>query len=310
VKEELLHILRCSLSDFYSTFLPKAIFLRFKNFENYLETCAILNAKSGRCPSDCKFCAQSSVSTAKIKVYPLMKEEELVERALKAFEAGVNRFSFVTSGISPTREEVKTIGKAVENVVSRTKGAQVCVSLGVIGKRELEFLKGCGISRYHHNLETSKEFYPRITSTQSWHERLRTVERAKEAGLSVCCGGVFGMGEGPEDIVSLAVTLANLEVDSVPVNFLHPIKGTPLEGANFLTPVKALRILTLLRIAMPKAQVRLCGGREYNLKNLQPLALLVADSLMVGDYLTTPGRALKEDASMIKELGLSSTLEV
>ncbi len=280
--------------------------LKELNFGRKIETCAILNAKSGKCSSDCKFCAQSVYYGVEIKEYPLLPESTLLKKAREMFSFGVDRFSFVTSGISLSREEVKRIGRVIEKLSS--EGFKVCASLGQISEDALKYLRDCGLSRYHHNLETSREFYRHISSKQRWEDRLKTVINAKQIGLSICCGGIFGIGESEEDVASLIQTLKELDVDSIPVNFLHPIRGTPLENAKFLTPLKCLDILTTLRFSMPDKQIRVCGGREYNLRSLQPLALLVADSLMVGNYLTTKGKGLREDAQMIRDLGLESSL--
>lgn len=286
--------------------LFRAARLRESFFGKRVETCSILNAKSGRCPSDCTFCAQSSRYRADVREYPLLEKEKLIEKALEAFELGVDRFSFVTSGISPTPEEIRRIGEVVEELSSM--GKRVCASLGQISKDALKFLKSCGLSRYHHNLETSREFYEKVSTVQRWEDRLRTVMDAKEVGFSVCCGGIFGLGESDDDIASLIDTLRKADVDSVPVNFLHPIRGTPLEGANYLTPLRCLKILCALRIYLPSKEIRVCGGREFNLRELQPLSLLAADSLMVGNYLTTKGRKISDDARMISDLGFESGL--
>jgi len=308
VIEKLRDALNSTPEEFYPL-LTQAFKLKTERFGTFIETCAIVNAKSGLCPSDCKFCAQSAKFKVKAKIYPLLSEGELYSAALKAFEHGINRFSFVISGISPTKEDLKRIGRVIERLKTKNPEFKVCASLGQLGKEELKFLKECGLDRYHHNLETSKEFYPKIATLQRWEDRVKTIERAKEVGLSTCCGGIFGLGERDEDIVSLAKTLRELSVDSVPVNFLHPIKGTPLEGANYLTPLKCLKILTALRFALPEAQIRVCGGREYNLRELQPLALLAVDSLMVGNYLTTKGRNLKDDKETIEDMGFRSSLK-
>ncbi len=309
MKEEILKVLRSSLEEFYPLLL-KSFNLKLQNFGDSIETCAILNAKSGKCPSDCKFCAQSSKFKIPIKTYPLLDEKELYSRAKEVFSLGISRFSFVISGIFPTKEDLRILGRVIEKLKGESSSFKICASLGQIGKEELRFLKECGLDRYHHNLETSREFYPRISTVQRWEDRLKTVLRAKEVGLSVCCGGIFGLGEGEDDVVSLIETLKDINVDSVPVNFLHPIKGTPLENANYLTPLKCLKILVALRFALPKAQIRVCGGREFNLRELQPLALLVVDSLMVGNYLTTKGRGLKDDAQLIRDMGFRSILRL
>ena len=309
MKELILEVLNSPIEKFYQ-FLSEANRLKFRHFGNFVETCAILNAKSGSCPSDCKFCAQSSHFNLKIKVYPLLSEKELLNRALSAFDLGIDRFSFVTSGVSPTKEDLKVIGKVIERLKSERPECKVCASLGQMDREELSFLKSCGLDRYHHNLETSREFYPKISTVQKWEDRYKTVLTAKEVGLSTCCGGIFGLGESKEDVVSLIESLRELSVDSIPVNFLHPIKGTPLEDADYLTPLKCLRILTAIRLSIPKAEIRVCGGRERNLRELQPLSLFPANALMVGNYLTTKGRSLKDDYQMIKDLGFESHLKL
>jgi len=308
VKEEILAILNADTDIFYE-YLFKSYQIKRKTFGNFVETCSILNAKSGKCSADCKFCAQSSKYRIDIKTYPLLKKETLINTALENFKRGIDRFSFVTSGISLTKEEVKLLGKVIEELKGINSEFKICASLGQLKREDLKYLKSCGLDRYHHNLETSREFYPKISELQNWEDRVRTVINAKEVGLSTCCGGIFGIGETNDDIVSLIETLREIEVDSIPVNFLHPIKGTPLENANYLTPLKCLKILTAIRFGLPKAEIRVCGGREYNLRELQPLSLLPANALMVGNYLTTKGRRLEDDARMIKDMGMESSLK-
>ncbi|WP_022846253.1 MULTISPECIES: biotin synthase BioB [unclassified Desulfurobacterium] len=275
----------------------------------FIETCAILNAKSGKCPSDCKFCAQSKESKANIKIYPLLSEKEMYDAAVSMLSKGVDRFSFVCSGIKPTKEEIKRIGNVAERIKADFPSAKLCASLGQLDREALIYLKESGIDRYHHNLETSKEFYPYVSSVQKWEDRYGTVARAKEIGFSVCSGGIFGLGESSEDILSLLSSLKELEVDSIPLNFLYPIKGTKFEYNNFLTPLKVLRIIFGIRVFFPDTVIRICGGREYNLGELQSFAVAVVDGLMVGNYLTTKGRVLKDDAMLIRDLGLVSGLK-
>lgn len=307
MKETVLEVLKSNSRNFYEL-LFKSYTIKVENFGNFIETCSILNAKSGLCPSDCKFCAQSSKYNVNVKVYPLLPESELKKFAIYCIEKGINRFSYVTSGISPSKEELKKIGRVIEEIKSDNPEAKICASLGQLKKDDLKFLKSCGLDRYHHNIETSREFYPKISTVQKWEDRVKTVLTAKEVGLSVCCGGIFGMGETDEDIYSMIKTLKDLDVDSIPVNFLHPIKGTPLENANFLTPLKCLKILTAVRLSLPDKEIRICGGREYNLRELQPLGLFPANALMVGNYLTTKGRKIEEDKQMIEDLGMESSL--
>ncbi len=306
--EELKALLEGRLSVW--PYLEEARRLREAHFGRRVETCAILNAKSGRCPSDCAFCAQSVKYRTKAPVYPLLSKEKILAAAQEAVQNGIDRFSLVTSGIKLSKSEFNRLLNLLAEMKDRWPQLKLCASLGQLGLAELEALKEAGLSRYHHNLETAESFYPRICSTQSWRDRLRTAEKVKEVGLSLCCGGIFGLGERATEILELAHTLVALAPDSVPVNFLHPIPGTPLEGARHLSPLKCLAILCVLRFLLPHTEIRLCGGREYNLRDLQALALLPANALMVGHYLTTRGRLLAHDRQMIEDLGYFSNLMV
>ncbi|QJA05450.1 biotin synthase BioB [Thermosulfurimonas marina] len=291
-------------------YLEEARRLREEVFGSRVETCAIVNAKSGRCPSDCRFCAQSAHWQTEAPVYPLLSEDRLLRAVEEAARAGVDRFSFVTSGVRLSGRELERLLRVIARCRREFPGLKLCASLGTLGREELQALKEAGLSRYHHNLETAESFYPRICTTQRWRDRYETALRVKEVGLSLCCGGIFGLGEGPEEVLEFAETLAELSPDSVPVNFLHPIPGTPLAGANFLTPLKCLAILVVLRLSLPRTQIRVCGGREFNLRELQALVPLVCDALMVGNYLTTRGRRLSDDRRLIEDLGYTCGLKV
>ncbi len=290
-------------------YLEEARRLREEHFGRRVETCAIVNAKSGRCPSDCRFCAQSAHWKTRAPEYPLLSEDELLRAAEAATRAGIDRFSLVTSGVRPSSGELERLARVVERVRREFPGLKLCASLGQLSLPELEMLRAAGLSRYHHNLETAESFYPRICSHQRWRDRYETALRVKEAGLSLCCGGIFGLGESEEQVLELAETLVELSPDSVPVNFLHPIPGTPLERARYLTPLKCLAILVALRLKLPRTQIRVCGGREYNLRELQVFVPLICDALMVGNYLTTRGRRLSDDRQMILDLGYTSGLK-
>ncbi|HIE32516.1 MAG TPA: biotin synthase BioB [Thermodesulfobacteriaceae bacterium] len=291
-------------------YLEEARRLKERRFGRWVETCAIVNAKSGRCPSDCKFCAQSARWHTEAPVYPLLSEDELLSAAERAAQAGIDRFSFVTSGVTLETQDLERLLRVIERCRKEFPELKLCASLGQMGVEELRALKEAGLSRYHHNLETAGTFYPHICTVQDWRARLKTAERVKEVGLSLCCGGIFGLGESPEHVLEFAETLRQLEVDSVPVNFLHPIPGTPLEEASYLTPLRCLAILVVLRFMLPEAEIRVCGGREYNLRDLQALILFPANALMVGNYLTTKGRNLSDDRQMILDLGYTSGLRV
>jgi len=270
-----------------------------------VDFCSIINAKSGRCPEDCKFCAQSAHYRTSAPVYPLVSEKRLLKGMEEARRARARRYGIVVSGrrINSARE-LEMVCRALE-AIRRMGGIGCCASLGELTAETARRLKASGLERYHHNLETSEEFFPQVCSTHSFADRVRTVRLAKEAGLEVCCGGIFGLGERPVDRLSLAFTLRELEVDSVPLNFLVPIPGTPLEGQPPLAPQEILRIVALFRFVLPRQDIKVCGGRERNLRDLQSwLFYAGANGALIGNYLTTPGRPPEEDWQMVADLEL------
>ncbi|MCX8030797.1 MAG: biotin synthase BioB [Thermodesulfovibrionales bacterium] len=273
--------------------------LRANYSAEFIELCAIINAKSGACSEDCSYCAQSSKNKAKVNIYPLMKRELIVEKALEAKEGGVSRFSIVTSGKKINRYELQEVAKAIKDI--RILGLKPCASLGILSLDELIFLKESGLYRYHHNIETSEKFYPKICTTHTYAERVKTIEFAKSIGLSVCSGGIFGMGESWEDRIEMAFALKELNVDSVPINFLIPIEGTPLYGRELLHPFEALKVISLFRFILPDKSIRICGGRMQVLKEFHSLIFMAgADSVMTGNYLTTTGVSYEKDIALIR----------
>ena len=270
-----------------------------------INICAITNAKSGRCSEDCRFCSQSSHYSTTIDKYPLLKKGELIARARRAAESGINRFSIVVSGrdVENSAEWESICGTI--NEMRSIEGLDICASLGTLTKESARDLKKAGLNRYHHNLETSETFFPSICTTHSYGIRAETVRTAKEAGMSVCCGGIFGLGETRTQRIELAFTLKELDVDSIPLNFLNPVPGTPLENAKPLHPMEILKIIALFRFINPKKGIRICGGRAKNLRSIQSLIFASgASGLMAGDYLTTAGSNLDDDKQMIKDLML------
>ena len=270
-------------------------------FKNQVEFCSLINAKNGACTEDCSFCAQSSKYPTPINAYPLVPMEEMLEGAEKAVSLKANRYCIVMSGRRATKEEIEKVSEAVKEIRKKYP-IKVCVSLGSIDEEDLKKLKNAGVDRVNHNLETSENFFPNIVSTHSWQERYNTIKNIQKVGLSTCTGGIFGLGETDEDIVDLAITYRDLNVHSIPLNFLIPIPGTPLEKNNQLTPEKAIKIVALFKLFNPKAEIRLCGGREQNLKEFHDTAMEIANCLMVGGYLTRAGRSPKKDYEMIKRL--------
>jgi biotin synthase len=269
-----------------------------------VKLCAIVNAKSGRCPEDCAFCAQSVHHQTRIEAYPLMDPRQILHRAQEAEAMGAGRFSIVTSGKALNAAELETVLEAI-TLVKKESGLDLCASLGMLTRERAHRLKEAGLSRYHHNLETAPSFFPRICSTHRYEEDLDTLTAAHRAGLEVCSGGIFGIGESPGQRLELAYTLKEMAVESVALNFLHPIPGTPLEKAQPLAPLEILKSVALFRFVLPDKDIRICGGREFGLKDLHPFIFWAgANGIMIGNYLTTKGRDLQADLQMIADLGM------
>lgn len=277
--------------------------IRRAYWENRIRLHLLLNAKSGLCSEDCSYCSQSRISNAPVPRYSLLAEEKILRAAEQASALQAYTFCIVASGRRPSDSDLEKTGKAVRAIKERHP-LRICASLGFLKEEEAGFLKSCGVDKYNHNLNTSPRFHEEICTTHSFWDRVRTVEAVRKAGMGSCCGGIAGMGEKPEDVVDLAFHLRRLQPDSVPLNFLHPRHGTPLAGVWTLTPLRALRILSLFRFLHPSADLRVAGGRELHLGPYQPYALQVASSIFVGDYLTTKGRPPEADYRMIQEAGL------
>ncbi len=272
--------------------------------------CGITNAKSGKCSEDCKFCAQSSHYKTDVPSYPLKPAKEMIAEAIQAKKDGAEFFGIVTSGKSlKTQKEWSEIFKAVKGV--NQIGIRPCASLGVIDAEKAAALKAAGLYRYHHNLETARSYFKNICTTHDYEENVETIRIAKAAGLSVCAGTLFGMGEGITHRIELAATLRKLDVDSVPINLLNPIKGTPLDYMQLLPPMEVLMTIAVYRFMLPEKDIKLCGGKEKTLRQLLPLGIIAgANSLMTGNYLTTTGRVSSLDHEMISDMGLIPTREL
>ncbi|MDA8430985.1 MAG: biotin synthase BioB [Geobacteraceae bacterium] len=268
--------------------------------------CSIINAKSGRCPENCAFCAQSSAHTTNTPVYPLVDEEELVRCAHSAEQNGARCYGIITSGtgIQPGNE-LNKICRALRRIKDET-GIEPSCSLGILDLETALLLKQAGMVTYHHNLETARSFFPSICTTHDYEDDVETIRAVKQAGLKVCCGGIFGLGESFEHRLELAETLRELDVDTVPINFLNPVAGTRLADAAFLTPMECLKIIAIYRLMLPEKDLTVCGGREKNLRELQSWIFLAgASGMMTGNYLTTPGRAPEQDRQMLDDLGMT-----
>ena len=263
----------------------------------------LLNMKSGLCPEDCHYCSQRRDSTADILKYPMVGAEESVEAASRAVHAGAKRLCMVASGRGPAPHELDQVATNVRAVKAAYPDLEICACLGLLEDGQSEVLKDAGVYAYNHNLNTSEKRYDQVCGTHTYADRQETVGRAAAAGLSPCSGALFGMGETDADIVDLATDLRRMRPDSVPINFLIPIDGTPLAGRFELTPQRCLRILALYRFYFPDVEVRIAGGREVHLRSLQPLGLMIANSIFAGDYLTTEGQPASADLQMIADLG-------
>lgn len=268
-----------------------------------VKLCQLRNARSGLCPEDCHYCSQSAVSEADIPRYRLDSVDELLAASRKAAAAGARRFCMVTSGRGPSANDVDRFATAARRIKAEQPQLELCVSLGLMEEEQARTLKQAGIDFVNHNLNTSERHHPAICTTHTWEDRVRTVENVRRAGLQTCCGGILGMGEADEDVIDLAFALRDLQVDSLPVNFLHPIAGTPFGERRELTPLRCLRALCLFRLTSPAAEIRIAGGSELNLGWFRPLALHAANSIFVDGYLTTPGQAYQEAQRMVTEMG-------
>ena len=300
-REELKAVLEAS-DERLPELLSAAFKVRYRYFGKRVQIHMLQNAKSGLCPEDCHYCSQSSVSDAPIDRYPFMSKQELVEGAMQAKAAGAVRFCIVNSGRGPTHKEIDEIAEAVREIRART-GMNICCSLGLMSEDKIRMLKEVGVGRINHNLNTSRRYHAEIVTTHTYPDRVATIENVKHAGVGTCAGGIIGMGESDDDVIDLALSLRAMDIDSIPVNFLHAIPKTPFEDKQQLTPQKCLKTLCLFRFVNPSKEIRVAGGREINLRSLQPLSLYPANSIFVNGYLTTPGQPASAAHQMIADLG-------
>lgn len=282
--------------------LQAAFMVRKHYYGKKVKLNMIINAKSGLCPEDCGYCSQSIVSTAPVQKYTMLDKETLLAGAREAMARKAGTYCIVAAGKGPTERELDQVVDAIKEI-RETMPLKICACLGLLKDGQAERLAEAGVHRYNHNLNTSKANYPSITTTHTYDQRVETVQKVKTHGMSPCSGVIIGMGETNEEIVEMAYALRELDADSIPINFLNAIPGTPLEKAGRTPAIKALKVLALFRFICPAKEIRVAGGREVNLRSLQPLSLYAANSLFVGDYLTTAGQEISADHQIIEDMG-------
>ncbi len=286
--------------------LAAAYRVRHRAFGNTVQLFFLMNAKSGLCPEDCGYCSQSKVSEAEIPRYNLLSAPKLMEAARLAAEQQSKTFCIVISARGPTEREIDFVCDIAPKIKAEY-GLNICACLGLLSPEQAKRLAAAGVDKVNHNLNTSERYYGEICSTHTYADRVATLAACREAGLSLCSGGIMGMGESPDDLIDMAFELRELKVESIPLNFLNAIDGTPLENVERLTPRDCLRALALMRLVNPTAEIRIAGGRELHLGSLQALGLYAANSMFVGDYLTTKGQLPEADYQMIRDLGFTIT---
>lgn len=276
------------------------------NFDNHVEACSIISAKTGACQENCKYCAQSKHNHAEIECHPLLDVETVKKAALSAKENGATRFCIVTSGRVPTNKDFEKILEMIKEVAS-IDGIHCCASLGLLSEEQIKQIKEAGVERYNHNINTSENYHKHICTTHNFEDRVNTVKMIQKYGMEACCGVIIGMGESREDRVDMALSLRELNPKTVPINFLNPIKGTPLEDCeDKIDEEEILKTICIFRIILPNAMLRYAGGRTTRLSKYNQKLGIVAgiNSVLVGNYLTTTGSKSEEDKQMLKELDL------
>ena len=270
---------------------------------NEIDLCSLLNAKSGKCSEDCAFCAQSAHYQTDAPTYPLMNADQMVKEAKEAQKRRTGRFCLISSGRQLNDKEFEVILSGLNRIRKETTLDLDC-SLGTLSEERAEALKRVGVTRYNHNLETAESHFSKICTTHSFQDRVQTIEVLKGQGFSICCGGIIGLGESPQQRLELAFSVRQLGIECIPFNILNPRPGTPLEHSESIPPIEIIKTISLFRLVLPKGTIKIAGGRETNLRDLQSLALLAgANGLIVGNYLTTPGRNAEDDLTMIRDVG-------
>jgi biotin synthase len=286
--------------------LAAAYRVRRRHFGTTVQLFFLMNAKSGLCPEDCGYCSQSKVSEAEIPRYNLLSAPKLMEAAKLAAERQSKTFCIVISARGPSQREIDFVCQITPQI-KQAYGLNICACLGLLTAEQARQLAAAGVDKVNHNLNTGEKYYGEVCTTHTYADRVATLAACRAAGLQLCSGGIMGMGERHDDLIDMAFELRALEVESIPLNFLNAIDGTPLEGVDKVTPRDCLRGLAMMRLVNPAAEIRIAGGRELHLGSLQAMGLYAANSMFVGDYLTTKGQLPEADYRMIEDLGFTIT---
>lgn len=300
-KEQALEVLQAPDEE-VPALIAAAYEIRRRYFGKTVQLYYLINAKSGLCPEDCNYCSQSKVSAAPVERYTWLSVDKILEGAQMAYELKACTYCIVGSGRGPTEKELDYVIGAIREIKARFP-LRICACMGLLKDGQAQKLMEAGVERFNHNLNTSEKFHKHVCTTHSYEDRVHTIEQVKEAGISPCCGGIIGMGESLDDVVSMAYALKELGVDSIPLNFHIPIAGTPFEDRGLIDPRYALKALCMFRFVNPDRELRIAGGRELHLRTLQPLGLYPANSIFVSDYLTSKGQSAEDDFRMIEDLG-------
>lgn len=295
-KEELL--------DLYNTDLEMLLELSSQYMSKNIEFCSLVNARSGKCSQNCKYCAQSSHYRTDIETYPLIDKENVLKAAKEAKEYGVNHFAIVTSGKDPEEENFDKIIELIQEI-NKVDGISSCASIGILNEEDAKKLADAGLKRFHHNINTSQSYYPEVCTTHTWEDRVNTCKLVKKYGMELCCGVILGMGETVEQRIEMAMELAEIQPDSIPINILMPIPQTPFENyGDKIDEENILRTLAVFKIANPNSVLRFCGGRLRLSEKNQELALKTCvEGILTGNYLTTTGKSPQEDLKTVEKLG-------
>ncbi len=286
--------------------MSAAFRIRQRHFGKTVQLYFLMNAKSGLCPEDCHYCSQSKISEAPVPKYNILQRDKLLAAAEVAANRQAKTYCLVISARGPNEREMMAVEAIVPEIKAKY-GLNICACLGLLTAEQAQRLKACGVDKVNHNLNTSESHYGNICTTHTYADRIQTLQHVRAAGMELCSGGIIGMGESKDDIVSMAVELRDLQAESIPLNFLNSIPGTPLQAVDELTPQDCLRALAMFRFVNPSSELRISGGREIKLRSLQALGLYAANSMFVGDYLTTSGQAPEADYQMIRDLGFEVT---